>query len=134
MTRGQRRQRGQALVEFALVFPVLILLLMGIFDFGRAIVAYNTVANCARGAMRAAIVDQNTTVIRDAALRQMTSLNGDGIDVVYTPCATPKIGCDASVAVSYDWSPITPVIGRIVGPITLSSTTSMPMERVYTSP
>ncbi len=107
---------------------------MGVFDFGRAIMAYNTVANGARGAMRAAIVDQNTTVIRDAALVQMTSLDGDGITVSYTPCATPKIGCAASIAVSYVWSPITPVIGTIVGPITLSSTTSMPTERVYTSP
>lgn len=134
MKRRVRRQEGQGLVEFALVFPVLILLLMGVFDFGRAIMAYNTVANGARGAMRAAIVDQNTTVIRDAALGQMTSLNSDGITVVYTPCVPLKIGCEASVAVSYAWSPITPVIGRIVGPIMLSSTTSMPTERAYTSP
>ena len=134
MMRTDLRERGQALVEVALVLPLLLLLFMGIFDFGRAVVAYNTVGNGARGAMRAAIVDQNVTVIRDAALRQMTSLNADGVTVTYTPCTTVEIGCAASIEVSYAWSPITPIIGSIVGPITLSSSTSMLIERVYTSP
>lgn len=132
--RRVAQQPGQSLVEFALVLPIVLLLFMAIFDFGQAIVAYNTVGNGARGAMRAAIVDQNTTVIRAAALRQMTALNGDAVTVVYAPCATPEIGCEASVTVSYSWSPITPIIGRIIGPITLSSTTSMPTEHVYTTP
>ena len=34
-----RRSKGQSLVEFALVLPVLLVLLMGVFDFGRAIYA-----------------------------------------------------------------------------------------------
>ena len=52
------RPRGQALVEFALVFPVLILILLGIFEVGRAVFAYNTIGNAAREGARVAAVNQ----------------------------------------------------------------------------
>ena len=55
------------MVEFALVLPVLILLLVGIFDFGRAVYAFNTVNNAAREGVRLAIVDQNCDAIGQAA-------------------------------------------------------------------
>lgn len=44
----RRRDRGQALVEFALVLPVFLMLLMGVFDLGRGIYMYNGVAEAAR--------------------------------------------------------------------------------------
>ena len=59
--RSRRRSRGQALVETALILPVFILLLLVIFDFGRAIYAYNTVANAARTGARLAATNQILT-------------------------------------------------------------------------
>ena len=56
-------RRGQALVEMAIVLPVLLIILLGIFDFGRAIYAFNTISNSAREAARLAIVDQNTAAV-----------------------------------------------------------------------
>jgi Flp pilus assembly protein TadG len=56
---GRHRSRGQGLVEFALIFPVLVLVLFGVFDFGRAIYAYNALANASRDGVRIAIVNQN---------------------------------------------------------------------------
>jgi Flp pilus assembly protein TadG len=50
------KTRGQAMVEFALVFPVFVLLLVGIFDFGRAIWVNDTLSTAAREAGRYAIV------------------------------------------------------------------------------
>jgi hypothetical protein len=38
------------------------------------------------------------------------------------------------VTVDYEWSAITPLMSSVVGPISLSSTTEMPIERVYVSP
>ena len=68
-------RRGQALVEFALVLPIFILLLVGIFDFGRAIYAYNTISNAAREAVRVGIVDQNCDVIGTEAANRAASVS-----------------------------------------------------------
>lgn len=48
----QRHSPGQSLVEFALGAVVLLALLFGIVEFGRAIYAYSVVANTAREAAR----------------------------------------------------------------------------------
>lgn len=44
--------RGQGLVEFALIMPVLMLIVMGIFDFGRVMIAYASTSNALRDAAR----------------------------------------------------------------------------------
>lgn len=134
MSLQRRAKRGQSLVEFALVLPIMLVIFMGIFDFGRAIFAFNSVSNAAREGMRAAIVDQNSTVITNEAKTSMTGLPPDGTSVTFTNCVAPKIGCLASVKVSYSWQAITPIIGNLVGPKTIESTTTMPVERVHTSP
>ena len=48
----RRGARGQGLIEFALIAPVLICLAFGIFDFGRALSANLTVTNASREAAR----------------------------------------------------------------------------------
>jgi hypothetical protein len=47
-------QRSQALIEFALVSPVLLLLLFGIIDVGRAVFYYDTLGHAAREGARSA--------------------------------------------------------------------------------
>lgn len=130
-----RRQEGQSLVEVAFVLPVLLLILLGIFDFGRAIFAYNLVSNAAREGARAAIVDQNPTVVEAEARATAISLDPALMTVTFSTCTPPiKIGCEAIVTVDYEWSAITPLMSSVVGPISLSSTTEMPIERVHVSP
>jgi hypothetical protein len=50
-----RKQRSQALIEFALVSPVLLLLLFGVIDLGRAIFFYVTINHAAREGARVAV-------------------------------------------------------------------------------
>jgi TadE-like protein len=52
-------QRSQALIEFALVSPVLLLLLFGVIDIGRAIFYYDTVSHAAREGARIAVRASN---------------------------------------------------------------------------
>lgn len=52
----RRHDRGQAMVEFALVIPVLVLLLTGFFDLGRVVLAHDALGHAAREAARYAIV------------------------------------------------------------------------------
>jgi Flp pilus assembly protein TadG len=47
-------QRSQALIEFALISPVLLLLLFGIIDIGRAVFYYDTLGHAAREGARTA--------------------------------------------------------------------------------
>jgi len=86
--------RGQTLVEFALVLPVFILLLVGIFDFGRAIYAYNTISNAAREAVRVGIVNQNCSTVGTEAQNRSASLDVDFTPSVAEPCGVAGTGVE----------------------------------------
>ena len=60
MTAYLREQRSQALIEFALVSPVLLLLLFGTIDIGRAVFYYDTLNHAAREGARLAARASNT--------------------------------------------------------------------------
>ena len=64
------RRRGQALIEFAIVMPILLLLMMGIFDFGRVFLSYAMASNALRNALRNA---------------EVFGYN-DGVQINYTDC------------------------------------------------
>lgn len=56
---------GQALVEFALVAPFLLLLILGMVDFARAWSAYEVITYQARMGARMAVVDNPSTAEAD---------------------------------------------------------------------
>ncbi len=137
---GRRRSGGQSLVEFALVLPLIVLTLMGILDFGRGILAYNTLAESARQANRLAIVDQNQDRIKAVAVAHAPAvgLTAANVNVCITAAVTPTacgaapcLGCLARVTASTTFVPITPVISLIFpSGIGLSSTSVGPIENV----
>lgn len=148
--------RAQALVEFALVIPVFLLIVLGLFDIGRAVFLSNGLTNAAREAARLAIVNQDGTKVLERAQSMalgagITTTPGDVVafyrrnpntDDVETnePCdnSDPShsiaIGCVAVVVVEAPWQPITPLIGNIVGPITLSGRSELQVEFVCPNP
>jgi Flp pilus assembly protein TadG len=155
----RRHARGQALVEFALVFPILVLILLGIFEVGRAVFAFNTVGNAAREGARVAAVNQIQTSpdcvnnrpivnvatphwsIKRCAADKALSLGLTESDVTvafnpppgvtYTCSPTRRVGCLATVTVRYTYRATTPIIGDILGPIALEGVSEMPIERVF---
>jgi len=58
----RRTDEGQALVEFALVVPVLLIVILGFFDVARAVFQENTLAYAAREATRYAIVHGSAAI------------------------------------------------------------------------
>lgn len=56
--RSRNRSRGQALLEFAVVFPVFLLLLFGLIDVGRYVYVTNAFNQAAREAARFGAVEQ----------------------------------------------------------------------------
>lgn len=138
-------RRGQALVEFALVIPVFLLLIMGIVDLGRAVYANNTVNNAAREAGRRAIVDQTILQVRTEALQAASNLAVVASDVsidfrssstpnVANSCGTLVIGCLAHVTVDYQFTAATPVIGQIIGTVSMRGESFFPIESVCVEP
>ena len=59
-----KNKRGQALVELALVLPLLILLLFGTMEFGRIFHSYLVLTNASREGARAGIVGADDAGIR----------------------------------------------------------------------
>jgi hypothetical protein len=69
----KRGQRSQALIEFALVSPVLLLLLFGIVDIGRAVFYLDTVSHAAREGARVAVRASNPLPTNADILATVTS-------------------------------------------------------------
>lgn len=63
--RLQKNEKGQTLVEFALVLPVLLLLLLGIIQFGIIFSAHIAITNAAREGARIAAVGSSRNEIVD---------------------------------------------------------------------
>ena len=61
MMNVMRDERGQALAEFALIMPILFLLIAGILGFGRAYNIQQVVVDAAREGARAAVVQNDAT-------------------------------------------------------------------------
>jgi Flp pilus assembly protein TadG len=130
---NEARDRGATAVEVALLMPILLVLVMGIVDFGRALHAQITLTQAAREGVRVAALKQPnpTTRTQNAA----TGLSGVGVSVTACP-ATPTPGSDAEVNATYTFTFVTPV-GGLAGffggggfgsPITLSAKGVMPCE------
>jgi Flp pilus assembly protein TadG len=92
MPRRHRRRagnrRGQALVEFALVMPILLLLILGLIDFARAWNVYQVITDAAREGARTAVIDDPTvsedsvrTVIGNALQRASINTDDATIDI-----------------------------------------------------
>ena len=67
--------RGAAAVEFALVMPILIMLLFGIIEFGRAYNAKLTLANAAREAAREFVITGDDALVEALIVDLQTSLS-----------------------------------------------------------
>ncbi|MFC2029568.1 TadE/TadG family type IV pilus assembly protein [Chloroflexota bacterium] len=55
-----RRESGQELVEYAMILPLLLVLLVGIIEFSIIIFSYDTIANAAREGARVAIISSSS--------------------------------------------------------------------------
>ncbi len=129
----RRNQRGQAVVEMALVLPILIMLIFGIVEFGRILNTYMIVTNLSREGAREGAVGGTDTEITNAV---QNGTNADQFDtglmsITIDPPAMSERprGSAVKVTVSYPVDIIAPVIGPIIGdPFIVTSQTTMRVE------
>jgi Flp pilus assembly protein TadG len=107
-------QRGQAVVEMALVLPLLLVLALGIVDFGRVYASYVALAGAAGEAARYCARHPGDTTGTRARLTG--ALGGRGSpNVLETSCAAAAAGEAVTVDVVMTFNPVTPYITQIVG-------------------
>lgn len=131
LRRLVKENKGQGLVEFALVLPILLLLLFGIVEFGRIFNVYLISKEASREGARLAIVGKSNTEITSAAKGISGLWDPSAATVVITPtnAADRKKGDAVTVAISYDVELIAPVISAILpNPFPVTGSTVMRME------
>jgi Flp pilus assembly protein TadG len=150
-TRSKRKMRGVAVIEFAIVLPLLVLIVTGLIEYGRLMWNYNALAKASRDAARyLSTVDANdlaneasqnnstaNKMVRDAALSAGLDITGlsiaiscDDIPNCSTASGTNKPD-RVEVAIGYPFTigGWVPVFGTDIRLVTLSPHTTMPYMR-----
>jgi Flp pilus assembly protein TadG len=125
-TASRRRPHGQELLEFALILPVLVLLLFGIIDMGRVVYYYSALQNAVREGARYGIVDPARTANIDGVVRSKAI---GLIPAELTQVAITNDNANHTLAVRYRYRfvPVTPLIGAFFpgGQATITASTTM---------
>src|SRR3954453_1805448 len=115
MARGLRTERGASAVEFALIVPLLVLLVLGIAEFGHAFQVQGTLSAAAREGVRTMALQNNPAAARTAVQNAATSLNPTitNAQIVITPATCPATGGCTNVRVSISYR--TPDLSGLFG-------------------
>lgn len=136
MSRARRREWGQAIVEFALVAPMLILIMLVVLDFGFGLFMYSEMATGAREAARQAVLQYNassntaagtcSSCVVPGVMPQLQSEAGIGYPVVYAQSSS------STSPPSYGTCPTTPCVSTVSGrPPSLSLSSTAVTNQVY---
>jgi len=137
-----KKYSGQSLVEFALLFPLLIFLVMGLFDIGRAVLYYAILNTGAREGTRYAIVqpvtvDTKTVVCPTSDTPEsnicdeiqskffnIDDLNRSTITITYSPSTLNSNDTLVNIGIELAYQPFTPGLG-LIGNINLNAESQM---------
>lgn len=141
VSRQRVRESGVAAVEFALVLPIFLLLVVGIVELAAALYDQHVITQASRVAVRAGIVLRNPQ-LPDATIQEIGEKATDSLITFASGnpavTVTPTRGVDAangnvpmlSVSVSYQYTGLLlgPMLSVFMDPITMTATTSMHYE------
>lgn len=133
LKRFLRNQRGQTLVELALILPILVILLMSTIEFGRIFFTYLTVTHASREAVRSTVIHtgKDNAYILQKVQDSASWLDAGDIAVEVTPTspASRTTGVPLTVRVSYPVELFTPVISEVLpNPFIVKAQTTMRIE------
>lgn len=127
-------RRGAAVVEFAIVAPVLLLLVLGMIEYGRLVMVQQVITNATREGARQAVLDGATTASVTTVVNDFLAgsrVSGAVVAVTPNPPSTAAFGDPVTVSVQVPFSQVswlpTPMF---LGNTTLSATTVMRRETV----
>lgn len=122
-------KKGQALVEFAFVIPLLLLFLFGIVEFGRIFGAELIVAYSAREGARVGTIGSTDDAIKSQVFNSAVNLDPSKLIIIIEPASERVRGQQISVRVRYPVAVMVPIISAITGEtVTVGSTCTMRVE------
>jgi Flp pilus assembly protein TadG len=107
LKRKLKNERGQTMTEFALILPILLVLLFGIVQFGVIFNNYVTLTDAARTASRKGAVSRQESdpkgTCESAGYAAGTGLKNPGTDFILTCSSSWQPGTDVTVTASYPY-------------------------------
>ena len=135
-TTTRRRERGAALLEAAITIPMILLISVGIFEFGRAYQTWQVLTNAAREGARLAVINGSTDA--DVVTRVRNYMSAGQLPNAATASVTinravaltgPDTASQITINYPFQFMVLNPVI-RLVTP---SSTTGAPITMQSTA-
>lgn len=120
--RRLKRRRGTAAVEFAIVAPLVFLMLFGMIEFGRMLMVQQILTNASREGARRAIIESSTmTEVTEIVTDYLQRNSISGATLTLEPTDLTSVGAgdpvSVSVAVTYDqvsWLPVPQYAGGVL--------------------
>ena len=139
MRRWARDERGAAIVEFAIIVPLLLILVLGIVDFGRLMAVSGGLAAAVREGARYAATSANPSDptqqsnIKSRVINEFQAFGGPALQTSNIAITVDNSGGNVTVAVSgYTYVPLTPVMQMIgAGTINFTRSSTFRWERSF---
>lgn len=119
------RERGQAVVEFALTLPLVVLMLLSVVQLGLVVRDQILVVHAAREAARAGAVSADSDEVHRAA-RRSSGLSSRRMKV--TMGSRGAVGSTLTVTIQYSSPTEVPLIGALLPDVKLRAVASMRVE------
>lgn len=124
-----REEKGQSLTEFALVLPLLLLLVCGIMDFGRIMYGYVHLEMAAQETVRLGGLRKTDAEMTAFARNYINLGTPDNLTITITPTdATRKSGQYVKVKLEYPMGYITPLISRLFPNLIITADSTIRVE------
>lgn len=94
-----KRDKGAAALEFALILPLLLMLMMGIVEFGRAYNIVVSLQGAAREGARELALQKPAADVQNV-VKSASGLDPGSLNIATTACPTPPAGARARVVVT----------------------------------
>jgi Flp pilus assembly protein TadG len=141
MKKRMRSERGAALVEAAMIMPLILLISVGIFEFGRAYQTSQVLTNAAREGARLAVLEGRTDADVRARVNRyvtdggLTALSDGNIQVNRTvPLTETATASTVTITYPFEFMVLNPIVRMVTpasatgAPITLTAATLMRNE------
>ena len=124
--------KGQDLIEFALIIPIFALIIFGVLDLGRAVYYFSAISNSAREGARYGSIHVSEIIGDDTNLCNQVidwsiavPLTCDDID-----SAVDLVNKTVTVSVYYNFDPITPLVSSFFPSQVLRARSTMTLEYI----